>query len=288
MKIRTYMRFPQGRGKALTLSYDDGVEQDIRLMGIMDRYGIKGTFNLNSECYSAEGTAFSQGQIHRRMTRKEAVQLYGGTVHEVAAHTATHPFLETLPSVAVIHEILTDRKNLEDDFGEIVRGMALPFGTYSDSVIEILRECGIVYARTTQSTGGFEMPTDWLRLAATCRHRDPNLMNLAETFVSMEVKNKPKLFYLWGHSYEFEEDDNWSLMEAFCKYTGGQKDIWYATNLEIYEYWEAYNRLIWSVGLEKVYNPSAMPVWIQFEIEGVCSDTIKIEAGTTAFMPIHR
>ena len=32
-----FMRFPQGNPKALTLSYDDGVEQDIRLMEILDK-----------------------------------------------------------------------------------------------------------------------------------------------------------------------------------------------------------------------------------------------------------
>lgn len=35
-----FMRFPQGRAKALTLSYDDGVEQDIRLIEILNRHGL--------------------------------------------------------------------------------------------------------------------------------------------------------------------------------------------------------------------------------------------------------
>lgn len=50
-----FMRFPQGRAKALTLSYDDGVEQDIRLIEIMGKHGLKGTFNLNSGLYAEEG-----------------------------------------------------------------------------------------------------------------------------------------------------------------------------------------------------------------------------------------
>ena len=42
-----YLRFPGGKPKCITLSYDDGVEQDIRLIALMEQYGFKGTFNLN-------------------------------------------------------------------------------------------------------------------------------------------------------------------------------------------------------------------------------------------------
>ena len=42
------MRFPEGRLKAVTFSYDDGVRQDERLIEIFDKYGVKGTFNINS------------------------------------------------------------------------------------------------------------------------------------------------------------------------------------------------------------------------------------------------
>ena len=36
-----FMRFPGGVQRALTLSYDDGVEQDARLIEIMKKYGLK-------------------------------------------------------------------------------------------------------------------------------------------------------------------------------------------------------------------------------------------------------
>ena len=42
------MRFPGGRMKAFTMSYDDGVEQDRKLIGIMRKNGVKVTFNLSS------------------------------------------------------------------------------------------------------------------------------------------------------------------------------------------------------------------------------------------------
>ena len=37
-----------GKKKAVTFSYDDGVEQDRRLIALFNKYGMKATFNQNS------------------------------------------------------------------------------------------------------------------------------------------------------------------------------------------------------------------------------------------------
>ena len=85
------MRFPGGLGKALTLSYDDGVEQDIALCGILDEYGLKCTFNINSGRFSPEGKVFPAGTIHRVMNDSRAYALFADSPHEVAVHTYSHP-----------------------------------------------------------------------------------------------------------------------------------------------------------------------------------------------------
>ncbi len=255
--IQAHMRFPDGKAKVLTLSYDDGVQQDKRLVEILDRHHIKATFNINSGLYAAEGTVYPEGQIHRRMTHTEALALYKDSGHEVAVHALTHPWLEQMPPYAVANEIISDRKNLEADFNMPIRGMAYPFGTFNDTVINVLKDCGIAYARTTIATRKFTMPTDWLRLAATCHHSDEKLIPLAETFINSEPKSAPLMFYLWGHAYEFEDRDNWNVIEEFCELLGDRDDIWYATNIEIYEYTEAFNRLVWSVDMRTVKNPTA-------------------------------
>ena len=92
------MRFPGGKRKALTLSYDDGVEQDIRLIDIMKKHGLKGTFNINSGMYAPEGTVYPEGTIHRRMSKSMALELYQNSGMEVAVHGLKHPFLEQLPA----------------------------------------------------------------------------------------------------------------------------------------------------------------------------------------------
>jgi len=261
-----FLRFPQGRTKALTLSYDDGVEQDMRLVEIMNRHGLKGTFNLNSGLYAPEGRVHPEGQIHRRMTEKQVTETFLNSGHEIACHALTHPFLDQLPPAMVAREIIRDRENLERQFGTIVRGFAYPYGTCSDSVIETIRSCGIVYARTVESTNSFRIPTDWLRMPATCHHDSRELMTLAEKFCDGKVSREPWLFYLWGHSYEFEANNNWHVIEEFARYMGGRDDIWYATNIEIYDYIDDYNRLQFSAEGTRIKNPTARKLW--FEMDG--------------------
>ncbi len=256
-----HMRFPGGRAKALTFSYDDGVEQDIRLVDIFDKHGLKGTFNINTGSYAPEGKVYPKGQIHRRMTRSRAIELFKDSAHEVAVHTLTHPFLEQLPANMAAAEVLGDKSNIEKDYGKITRGMAYPFGTTSDGVVEVLKSCGIAYSRTTKSTNNFSIPTDWLRLPATCHHCSKELMNLGEKFVNETPARAPWLFYVWGHSYEFEGDDNWDVIENFADLVAFKDDIWYATNIEIYDYCKAYESLIFSNDGTMVYNPSAIEVF---------------------------
>ena len=262
-----FMRFPGGKTRALTLSYDDGVEQDIRLIEIMKKNGLKGTFNINGGLYAPEGTVYKKGTIHRRMTKKQCQELYKDSGMEVAVHGYTHPFLEQLPVNICTHEVLKDRETLERDFDCIVRGMAYPFGTYNDQVVETLKQCGIVYSRTVASTENFAIPTDWLRMPATCHHNNPRLMELAKSFVEKSYDRAPALFYVWGHSYEFEANDNWDVIEEFAEYIGNRKEIWYATNIEVYDYIAAYKQLQFSVDGSKVYNPTAVTLY--FEAAGV-------------------
>ena len=271
------IRFPGGKGKAVTLSYDDGVEQDIRLMDIFNRHGLKATFNLNSGCFAPPGTVWPQGQVHRRLTEEGVRSLYVASGHEVAVHTLTHPDLTMLPDAEMIHEILTDRLNLERLTQSLVRGAAYPFGTYSDKTVEALRACGIVYCRTVESSHDFSIPRDWLRLRPTCHHDDPQLMQLTERFLKDSASWTSRLFYLWGHAYEFEAHDNWNVIENWADAVSGHSEIWYCTNIEICDYMAAAQSLLPFCG-NAVYNPTAIPVWVQKDER---SQPVEVPAGAT-------
>ena len=251
---QVFMRFPGGKLKALTFSYDDGVEQDVRLIEIFKKYGLRGTFNLNSGVYAPEGTVYPEGQIHRRMSESQVSELYRQDGIEVAVHGSTHPWLDHMPVNMCTKDLYDDRCKLEEQFGTLVRGMAYPFGTYSDDVVACMRSVGIVYSRTVQSTHDFNMP-------ATCHHNDPKLMELAHRFLEESSWGRPWMFYLWGHSYEFEEHNNWEVIEEFAKLMSGRDDIWYATNIEIYDYQDAFKRLLFSMDGSMVKNPTAYELW---------------------------
>ena len=277
---RTFLRFPGFKIKAVTLSYDDGVRQDKRLISIMQKYGIKGTFNINSGLFSQELSAEEKG----RMTKDEAVELYANSGMEVAIHGFKHLSLGEVDSALATDDVIKDRKELESIFGTIIKGMAYANGSYSDSVCEILKCCGVNYSRTVVTTENFRIPENWLKWETTCHHNNPKLMELAKSFVEFQEdgyrwRNWPRLFYLWGHSYEFDTNNNWQVIEEFCKYIGNREDIWYATNGEIYSYVKAFDSLEYSADGTMVHNPSGITVYICFlgkNVEIKPNETVKI------------
>ena len=213
------------------------------------------------------------------MDEEETFATFDGGVHEVALHGARHIYLDKVPLPEAVNEIVQNRVYLEKKFGRIVRGLAYAYNGYNDKIAEMLKTLGVAYARTTDSTHSFAMPSDWLKLNPTCHHNDSAFGGLADRFLDSspedEFKHRePFLFYIWGHSYEFDDNNNWDIIENFAKRVSGRKDIWFATNGEIYEYAKAYENLVFSIDGERVYNPSALAVWI--EIRG---KVYKIEAG---------
>ena len=214
-----YLKLKDGKSKVVTLSYDDGVFSDVKLIEIMSKYGLKGTFNICSGRYSKEDE--KSENINRVLKLSEAKALYINSGNEVAVHGYTHPWLDHMPMNMCTKDLMDDREKLESQFGTLVRGMAYPFGTYSDDVVASMRSVGIVYSRTVQSTHDFNMPADWMRLPATCHHNDPELMKLAHRFVEESSWGRPWMFYLWGHSYEFEGNNNWEVIEEFAEFMSG-------------------------------------------------------------------
>lgn len=258
--MKVYVCFPEGKAKALTMSYDDGKLQDKRLVEIFNKNGIKGTFNINYGIMVEEEEKEKKPK-YPRITCDEVKELYKG--HEVATHTMTHPTIERCPLVEVATEILEDRKGLETLTGGLVRGHAYPNGSYSEEIKQLFRQLGIAYARVVECVADYALPKDPMEWHATCHHNDPELMKKAEYFANFQKKQYLKLMYVWGHSYEFDDRDNWEVIEQFCEYMGGREDIWYATNIEIIDYMEAAKNLKFSANNEAVYNPGANSVWLQ-------------------------
>ena len=258
-----YTQFPGGKHKVLTLSYDDGKIADKRLLDIFNEHGLKGTFNVNS---GLEDRPFTES-YDERIPIKDYKELYRG--HEIACHTVLHPTIARSPKEQMVLQIIEDRRALEEVMGYTVRGLAYPNGSVDDNVVKACRACGIRHARTVHSTLTFDMPSDFLRWNPTCSHKNTALFDLAKDFSEIHKTQYLYMLYVWGHSYEFEKDNNWDIIERFSKEMGGHDDIWYATNIEIVDYLDAASRVQVSVNGDFAYNPSAMSVWLEVDKKSV-------------------
>ena len=273
MEIKRYrfMRYPEGRAKAVTLSYDDGIPEDKRFSDIISEYGIKCTFNLNAKIL--RGDALTDEEIKEYMI---------GRGHEIAVHGALHRAEGSQRPIEGIKDILDCRLDLEKRFGIIVRGMAYPDtginyfanGATYEKIKSYLVDLDIAYSRTLGGdNNSFMLPGDWHAWMPTAHHNNPELNRYVDEFLALDLSPKaylarraPALFYLWGHSYEFERNNNWEILYEFCEKIANKDDVWYATNMEIYEYVKAYNSLIFSADGSMVYNPTLVKIW--FDIDG--------------------
>ena len=227
-----------GKKKAVTFSFDDGVMQDIRTIEILDKYGLKGTFNLNSGKFGAKNPYEpAPGRIVERtlIEPTQVKKLYKN--HEVAVHTMSHFNLTELPDSCVTWQVETDRKLLEELTGKEVRCMAYPCGGVNndDRVAGVIRDTSLIgFARTITSSFSFDMQENLLRFNPTLHFRNERLFELAEQFLALDT-DEPKLFYIWGHTYEFDATDGaWERFEEFCRMISGRVDIFYGTNKEVF------------------------------------------------------
>lgn len=266
-----FLRFPGGKAKAVTLSYDDGSKCDIRFLETINKYKMKCTFNLVG---SLVGTDFG---LSKEFIKEKII----GKGHEVANHGYNHRALDSVRTIEGIQDTLNSRLYLEREFDTIIRGMAFADRTVDrfqkplmyEKVKNYLKELDIVYARNTGTDNDkFELPEDWYNWPVTAHHKNPQIMAYIDKFINIDLssmyisRRNAKLFYLWGHSSEFERDNNWELLDDICKKLSGREEVWYATNIEIYEYIQAYNSLVYSADSMLVYNPTLFDVW--FDIDG--------------------
>lgn len=232
--------------KAFTMSYDDGVFQDRRLVHLMNKYGIKATFNLNSgliqksepERWTGErAMRFYRNRVPSvRMIGDDLPELYKG--HEVAIHGVDHILLKEATKEETFHELVDDKVALSEMFGYNIEGGAYPYGPSNEFASEILKQAGIKYCRAAGVTGNFDPSDDMYYYVGTAHHADEKLFDLAKQFIELKA-DKPQIFYVWGHSYEFDLDEAmWERIEEFFKLISGRDDIYYGTNIEVFKYFD--------------------------------------------------
>jgi peptidoglycan/xylan/chitin deacetylase (PgdA/CDA1 family) len=247
-------KFPNNKRIAVTTSFDDGVIHDRRVIEAFNEWGLKGTWNLNS------GRFKPHEHSANFIPPNEVATLYAG--HEVAIHTVTHPHLPKLDHNQIATEVLDDRKALEDLVQYPVRGMAYPYGTFDKHVIEVLRALGIAYARTTQKMDACFPPEERLAWAATNHQYDKiGDIGVPEKWNDWyHSKWFNGVFFIWGHTYEFNNKNDWQSLERIYKPLAGKLDVWYCTNIQLFDYEHARRQIQIAANKKSAHNPTALPI----------------------------
>ena len=240
--MRILFQFPKWRFKSLIISYDDGRDFDRRLVKIFNDCGVKGTFHLCPTLFDKKNY----------LTSKEIGKLFEG--HEISCHTLAHPSLANYPNIDGMREVWDCRRQLEELCGYPVQSMSYPNGSVDDTVVAVLKAAGITSCRTTIATEKFVLPEDFLRWHPTCKHHQAPA--LLDAFLNHGY-HIMRCFFVWGHSYEFDMDNNWDLIEDFCRKIGGHEDIWYAGMTEMVRYVTAVRSAVSTADGRIWYNPSA-------------------------------
>lgn len=229
--------------KYFTLSFDDGITQDLRVIEILKKYNLDCcTFNINTGLYGANWAWVGQtlgdpDLTHIRFTEAELkTGIYDG--FDVAVHTLTHPSLKNYDSnpAEIIRQIEDDAKNIYSITGTMPVGMAWPGGDteYTNKTIDIVyNNTSIRYARAVTPTYKFTLPKYFLKWQPTCSFSDASCMTLANKFINEDC-TEDMLFYVWCHSYELDFNNSYDRFEKFIKRMSEAEDVVFVTNTEFY------------------------------------------------------
>ena len=281
-KTAIKLLFPGGKTKAFVFSSDDGPVHDRRLVTLLNKYHLKGTFHLNSNKLNSPNY----------LQKEEIKNLFKG--HEVSVHSMNHPGLSGLPPAEIRSEIFGDKLALEKIAGQSVRGMAYPFGNFNDEVVEIAKTSGMEYARIVEETRNFSLPNDFLRWKPSTHqfgkayYEAKNIENdqkelaafnnLTADFLGSDTL---ALYTVWGHSWEMGDSNaKWNDLETCFKQIANSKAVCALTMIEVADYLRAYTQIQVSELDNSIYNPSPITVFVS-----VAGKTHKISSGKRLKLP---
>ena len=254
--------YPNGKAKAFNVTYDDGVLQDIRFVEFLNKYNLKGTFNLNSGLMeNGFEWTHENGSVIKRLSKDKVVSLYDG--HEIASHTLTHPYMDNLSESEILYELQSDKANLEKLFGREIKGFAVPFDYYSELIESCVKKCGFEYARISEESHTFTPQTDYYKWKATVFHTNATLKELTQQFI--KSNEELALFQIVGHSYDLDIESLWETIENTFRLISTQNDILPMPTIEIIDYLKAMDK--GEITDKYIKNNSNISLW--FSIDGM-------------------
>lgn len=201
--------------KYFLLSFDDGTIYDRRFVQLLNRYGFKGTFNLNSGLEDFVWYYEDRFPV-RRQILAEIGDLYRG--HEIASHSLHHHWLNTLTPPQISREIGEDCETLKKLFHLSEIGFGVPFTACGEREIRLIRKF-VRYIRLSEFADTFALPEDPYHIPIHALYNDADIREKIAAFGEKELKDS--LFVMAGHSYELEVLDHWEYMEELLKFISG-------------------------------------------------------------------
>lgn len=227
--VKTYKKY-------FTLSFDDGTTEDEKLIALLREYDIPATFCLNTGLMNGEVSIEAGGSWRRTdFDYAKSNRIYEG--FDVISHVYTHKEFLKLGAAEIAEQTEKDCEKIKELTGVSPKGLAYPGGTayYDDRVISVLlADTEVRFARDTDDTYEFYLPTNFMAWKPTCSILDNRLTALAQKFVEAEA-DEDLLFYVWDHPWAVSAYNAWGKVEEFLKYMSGKEDIVYLTNSEFYE-----------------------------------------------------
>ena len=188
--------------KIFVFSFDDGTVHDIKMISILNKYGLKGTFNLNSGL--ANYVWYNNGVAIYRLDLNEYKYIYDG--HEIASHSLAHTHMTERSDEDVVYEVKQDIENLENIFQRKITSFAFPFSDFSQREIDLIKN-----------------------------NNELTNIRVTELFKAFK-KLDGGLFIFAGHSYDFYMNNSFDQLEQFVKELSKCKDIEVMTMQEMVEY----------------------------------------------------
>jgi peptidoglycan/xylan/chitin deacetylase (PgdA/CDA1 family) len=243
--------YPNGNHKALIMSYDDGLDDDIALAQLFDRYGIIGTFHLNSGLLDTRAI-WNEGKpneiLQTYLSKDTLVHVFKN--HEIAVHGTYHKALAGLSDKEILEEINVDIENLTILSDRKISSMAYAFGSTNDHVAEVIGTTPLTNARTVKPSYNFELPQDYYLWNPTCH--DSEALEYLEAYISLDSPSL-SLFYVWGHSWELRDTLRNQNILKFCNKIGDRDDIWYTGAGNFADYHASLKAL--EIGPQQIVNP---------------------------------
>lgn len=223
----------------VTTSWDDGTVTDLRLAELLEKYGIKGTFYI------------PKSYPDNLLPKKDIAPL--GRRFEIGAHSVSHPDLTKISPAQAKREIEESKIYLEDLLGHSVAMFCYPRGRYNENIKKMVRNSGFVAARTCNH-GGFSSPVDPYEWHITLHASNGSpLMTVriwwksrlwkVSALLNWETRakllfdlalEKGGVYHIWGHSAEFETNNEWNKLDRVLKYISNREGVRYMTNGEVF------------------------------------------------------